>query len=167
MIVKALAVSAATTCVAAFGMCTAHADPPKFPDFSDYTAVNPADYRIDTTSPGVPSSRVVFLTPDGVPCSFLSGVAGCTGDNLPGIQAKDKRPYSYVSTDGGIRVAGSTPYVDNTVHGQPIKTLPAFHSITFNGATCGVDDSGTTACKDSQGRGFILSPSWSGWLPKV
>src|SRR5882757_9154285 len=42
-----------------------------------------------------------------------------------------------------------------------------FHSITFNGATCGVDDSGTTACEDSQGRGFILSPAWSGWLPKV
>ncbi|QCR71458.1 hypothetical protein FCV17_06315 [Mycobacterium avium subsp. hominissuis] len=32
---------------------------------------------------------------------------------------------------------------------------------------CGVDNSGTTACKDPQGRGFVLSPHGSGWLPHV
>jgi hypothetical protein len=51
--------------------------------------------------------------------------------------------------------------------GQPIKTLPPLHSITVGGAVCGVDDKGTTVCKDAQGRGFILSPTWSSWLPRV
>jgi hypothetical protein len=52
-------------------------------------------------------------------------------------------------------------------NGQRIRMLPPLHKITVDGATCGVDDEGTTACKDAQGRGFILSPAWSGWLPKV
>jgi hypothetical protein len=148
-------------------VCTAHADPPKFPDLSSYAPVNASDYALDATTPGIASNQVFFLTPDGVPCSFLSGTAGCTGDNLPGVPDKDKSPYTYGGTASGIHAAGSTPFVNDMVRGQPIRTLPAFHLITFSGATCGVDDSGTTACKDSQGRGFILSPSWSGWLPKV
>lgn len=41
------------------------------------------------------------------------------------------------------------------------------HSITVDGATCGVDGAGMTACKDAQGEGFILSPSWSGWLAHI
>jgi len=47
------------------------------------------------------------------------------------------------------------------------KQLPAFHTIIVNGVTCGVDDKKMTACKDPQGRGFILSPAWSGWLPNL
>jgi hypothetical protein len=35
------------------------------------------------------------------------------------------------------------------------------------GVTCGVDDKKMTACKDSQGWGFVLSSEWSGWIPKV
>jgi hypothetical protein len=30
-----------------------------------------------------------------------------------------------------------------------------------------VDNAGTTACKDPQGRGFVLSPRGSAWLPHV
>ncbi|CAG6866798.1 hypothetical protein [Mycobacterium avium] len=41
------------------------------------------------------------------------------------------------------------------------------HSITVDGVICGVDNSGTTACKDPQDRGFILSPHGSKWLPHV
>lgn len=33
-----------------------------------------------------------------------------------------------------------------------MKTLSPLHSITVGSAVCGVDDAGTTACKDSQGR---------------
>lgn len=164
---KTLAITAGVVGAAVLSACTAHAAPSKFPDLSNYTPVNASDYSIDTTTPGIPSSRVFFLTPDGIPCSFLSGTAGCTGDNLPGIPDKDKSPYTYIDTDTGIQAAGSTPYVNNTIRGQRVKTLPPFHSIAVSGVICGVDDKGTTACKDSQKQGFVLSPTWSGWLPKV
>lgn len=39
------------------------ADTLKFPDFSDYTAVNVGDYEVDTSTPGRPSKGVYFLTP--------------------------------------------------------------------------------------------------------
>jgi len=45
--------------------------------------------------------------------------------------------------------------------------LSPFHTLTVFGVTCGVDDKKMTACKDPQGRGFVLSPSWSGWIPKA
>jgi hypothetical protein len=60
-----------------------------------------------------------------------------------------------------------TPYPNNTVQGTPIKALPPNHSITVDGVICGVDGAGMTACKDPQGRGFILSPSWSGWSAHI
>ncbi|WP_142253742.1 MULTISPECIES: hypothetical protein [unclassified Mycobacterium] len=147
--------------------CTAQADSPKFPDISGYVPVNAQEYEIDTSTPGMPAGQVFFLTPDGIPCTFLSGAVGCTGGNLPGIQEKDKNPYTYIDTAVGVQRAGSTPYENGTVRDHPIKELPPYHSITVGGATCGVDDKGTTACKDSEGRGFILSSTWSGWLPKV
>jgi hypothetical protein len=169
MIVQPLALTTGVVAIALLSACTAHAkpEPGKFPDISGYTPVNVDDYRIDTTSPGFSSNQVVFLTPDGIPCTIASKGAGCTGDNLPGIQPADKNPYTYVDTASGIERTRSTPYVDNTLRDQKIKTLAPFHSITVDGVTCGVDDEKTTACKDPQGRGFVLSPTWSGWLPKV
>lgn len=141
------------------------AAPPSFPDFGKYTPVNSADYAIELANTGGPSIPVVyFLTPDGIPCTFTDGSAGCIGDNLPGIQSKDKNPYTYVDTVSGIQRAGSTQFVNNSVHGTPIKQLPPMHSIAVGGVTCGVDGAGLTACKDSENEGFILSPSWSGWL---
>jgi hypothetical protein len=169
LIVKPLAITTGVVAIALLSACTAHTkpEPGKFPDISGYTPVNVDDYRIDTSSPGFSSNQVVFLTPDGIPCTFAFKGAGCTGDNLPGISPKDKNPYTYIDTAVGIQRAGSTPYVDNMIRDQQIKTVPPFHSITVDGVTCGVDDEKTTACKDSQGRGFVLSPTWSGWLPKV
>src|SRR5882757_7727216 len=124
MIAKALVANAVTTGITVLSDCTAHADPPTFPNLGSYAPVNASDFALDTTSPGIPSSQVFFITPDGLPCIFLSGTAGCTGDNLPGVSEKDKSLYTYVGTAGGIHGAGSTPYVNNTVPGQPIKTLP-------------------------------------------
>ncbi|MBZ4620668.1 hypothetical protein GBO18_12020, partial [Mycobacterium avium subsp. hominissuis] len=57
---------------------------------------------------------------------------------------------------------------------QPKTQVTALHNRRIadsdksqDGVVCGVDDSGTTACKDPQGRGFVLSPHGSGWLPHV
>ncbi len=144
------------------------AEPPRFPDIGKYAPVNVADYTIALPNPGrAPIDEVVFLTPDGIPCSFLSDTAGCKGDNLPGTQAKDKNPFTDIGTDSGIQPATSTPYSNGMIQGHKIKTLPPLHSITVNGVTCGVDDAHMTACRDSRGRGFVMSPQGSDWLPHV
>jgi len=148
---------------------TARAGPPTFPDLRAYTPVTVSDYTIALPNPGhAPLNAVYFVTPDGITCDFGNPpAAGCTGNNLPGIAPQDKNPYTYVGTDTGIQPATSTPYVNATIQEHQIRTLPPFHSITVDGVICGVDNSGMTACKDSPGRGFVLSPRGSGWLPHV
>lgn len=165
MITKTLAVTAAVVTAAVISAGTAHADPPRFPDLSGYTPVNVADYEVDASTPGIPARRVLFLTPDGVECSFKTMTAGCQGRNLPGVAPDPSaRPdaVNAIGTNYGLIVT-TAAYPS----GREIKTLPPFHSITVNGVICGVDDAGTTACKDPQGRGFVLSPRGSGWLPHV
>jgi len=165
---KTLAIAAGTASTAVLTACAAHADQPRFPDLAGYTPVNVEEYAIALPNTGrAPNNQVFFLTPDGIPCTFVSGTAGCTGDNLPGVQAKDKNPYTYIDTASGIQQEGSTPFVNGAIQGKPLRSLPPMHSITVDGVTCGVDNTKMTACKDSQGQGFILSPSWSGWLAKV
>lgn len=72
-----------------------------------------------------------------------------------------------IGTDRGVQATNSPICTDNTVHGNPVNTLPPFHTITVDGVACGVDDAKTTACKNPQGHGFVLSPKGSGWLEKV
>jgi hypothetical protein len=150
-----------------------HADTPKFPDFSGYTPVTVADYEVDISSPGISNQGIYFLTPDGIVCAIAEPPgAGCTGNNLPGVppvvgSPAGKYGMNDIETDAGLRTTNSPYSTNGTVHGNPVKTLPPFHTITALGVTCGVDDSGTTACKDPQGRGFVLSPKGSGWLPHV
>lgn len=147
---------------------TATAEPPKFPDMSMYEHVNTDEYVIPLPNVGSdPIEAVYFTTPDGIHCNFLNASAVCTGDNIPGVSAKDKDPYTYVATGSGIQPTASTPFVDGKLQGHEINVLPANHSITVDGATCGVDDKGTTACKDAKGRGFVLSKGGSTWFPKV
>jgi|KBSSwiStaDraftv2_1062776.scaffolds.fasta_scaffold11275_4 hypothetical protein len=173
VIAKTTIAAAITAGVAAFCATPAHADPPRFPDLGGYMPVSAADYTIDTTSPGIPSNSVVFLTPDGIVCNFVIDQAQCTGNNFPAVPpvatdpAKGLNGANWIGTSTGLKKTGNPTITGNTYRGEPIKTLPAFHSIAFNGMICGVDDARVTACKDSQGRGFILSPAWSGWLPKV
>ncbi|SKO40801.1 Uncharacterised protein [Mycobacteroides abscessus subsp. bolletii] len=148
--------------------CHAHAEPPKFPDLSTYAPVNVEEYVILLPNVGrEPIKAVYFLTPDGIRCNFLSGSAGCTGDNIPGVAEKDKNPYTYVSTGSGFEPTASTPYKNGQIQGHELKPLPPRHSISVEGAICGVDDAGTTACKGSDGGGFVLSKLGSTWLPKV
>jgi hypothetical protein len=169
--------------------CNATADPPApsptdpsapgstrpFPDMSNYSAVNPDEYKWETDNPGRPTKLTTygFNTPDGVRCTFgQSSSASCAGINLPGIPPAVCDPvqrvfrYNTISTSQGVQ---QWPQSRPTCTSNPSrgKVLPPFHTLTVYGVTCGVDDKGTTACKDPQGRGFVLSPSWSGWLPKV
>lgn len=166
----AIAFAIAVTCAPA-----GHADPPKFPDMSSYVPVNPQDYTVEVPNPGRPYTTPVvrFLTPDGILCAFTNTPgAGCTGNNLPGVPSAVPAPtatsggrVNSIATDGGLNQLG----VASTTEAPPppAKNLPPFHSITVNGVVCGVDDSRTTACKDPNGQGFVLSPNGSGWLPHV
>ena len=166
-------VTAAVVISAMTAACTAHADPPKFPDLNSYTPVDVQDYEIEILSPGMSSKQVNFITPDGITCTFMSWEAGCRGNNFPGIPPQPSYPdtktfgINTIDTAVGLSKMKVTNPPDGTVQGHPIKTLPPFHSITVNGVICGVDDKQMTACKDAQGQGFILSPQWSGWLPHV
>ncbi|MUM06116.1 hypothetical protein B5P44_15160 [Mycobacterium sp. CBMA 213] len=151
--------------VSALGAATqpqSSADAPTFPDMSRYVAVNSADYEVDASTPGIHATKVVFLTPDGITCDFMTPPAAiCTGNNFPSVPPAAIGVNS-IGTDYGLTPVGSgIPQTNN------LKTLPPFHTITANGVTCGVDDAHTTACKDSQGHGFVLSHKGSGWLPHV
>jgi hypothetical protein len=176
------------TTVGLSSACTA-ADPPvptptdtnkpvgtgTFPDMSSYTPVNPDDYSWQTDNPGRPTKLTTygFDTPDGIRCTFGQPPgASCGGNNLPSITPAMCDPtqaiyrYNVISTSQGVQQwpRGASNCSDGP---PPHKVLPPFHTLTVYGVTCGVDDAGTTACKDPRGRGFVLSPSWSGWLPKV
>ena len=136
---------------------------------SAYVPVNPDDYMWQTDNPGriTKVTTYGFSTPDGVRCTFYEQGAACAGNNLPSIPPlcePPKRNYgaSEISTDTGIREVGLP--CDNKSQG---KVLPPFHTLTVYGVTCGVDDKKTTACKDPQGRGFVLSQHGSGWLPHI
>jgi hypothetical protein len=169
--IKSLASASALAVAAMISACTAHADAPAFPDLSSYAPVNAADYTLTYPNSGRPTplQQIAFVTPDGVTCAFSNPAsAGCTGDNLPGLPPPPPSPsgaprLNSISTGLGPRPTG-TPFDTN---GQPLKTLPPLHSITVNGVICGVDNAGTTACKDPEGRGFVLSAHGSGWLPHV
>ena len=140
---------------------TSWADTPKSPDMSHYTPANVADYEIDASTPGIHATQVVFLTPDGIRCSFSPPTAGCTGNNFPSVPPVTNG-VNNIGTDQGAYQTS-----DGFGHPGNLKTLPPFHTLTVDGITCGVDDARTTACKDSQGHGFVLSPKGSGWLPRV
>jgi hypothetical protein len=148
-----------------------HANPPSFPDLSSYAAVNVRDYTIALPNPPGHSVDVVyFLTPDGITCDFNNlPAAQCTGNNFPGVPAVPPGTYgaNAIRTDGGLSQTSDLLAPDHLVQGHPLATLPPFHSITVDGVICGVGDAGTTACKDPQGRGFVLSPHGSGWLAHV
>jgi hypothetical protein len=173
MIVKKLA--SVTTLVGTIflGACAAHADTPRFPDLGGYAPVDAKDYTIDVPNPGRPSlPTVYFLTPDGVVCNFTSDQAQCSGNNFPAVPPAPSNPNAGIT---GVNWIGTTTGLKQTnegepsrvIDGHPLKTLAPSHSLTVSGIICGADNSGMTACKDPQGRGFVLSPQGSGWLPHV
>jgi hypothetical protein len=164
-----LVIAMTVVCIAAGCRSESAADTPKFPDMSDWSPVAVADYDVDLTTPGHSNTGTYFKTPDGVVCK-IGGYppgAGCSGHNLPGLPpVTDGSGVNTIDTLTGIGDTNSPGSQDGKVHGNPVKTLPPFHTITVEGTTCGVDDAGTTACRDEQGNAFVLSPSGSGFLPK-
>ncbi|MHC1354249.1 hypothetical protein ACYJ3W_15860 [Mycobacterium avium subsp. paratuberculosis] len=157
-------------CVAAaISACAAHAGSPSFPDLSAYAPVTVSDYTIGLPNTGRASlNTVYFLTPDGITCDFFSGEAQYTGNNFPAVPpAGGTGTVNAIGTTSGLTQTGNPIAPDSQVYGHPLPTLPPMHSITVDGVICGVDNLGTTACKDAQGRGFILSPRGSKWLPHV
>lgn len=170
----ALVAVAATALLVVSGELPAQADTPRFPDLSHYTPVDVADYEVDTSTPGITAQAVFFLTPDGIICAIDPQGAGCTGNNFPAIppvaNSDNGRVVNAIGTDTGLDTTNApigTGGPHGTAHGNPVRTLPPLHTITVGGVVCGVDAAGTTACKDPQGRGFVLSPKGSGWLPHV
>lgn len=169
MIAKTLVIATAIIGAAVTGACAAHADTPKFPDLSGYAPVNVQDYIIGLPNTGrAPLDTVYFRTPDGITCDFFSGEAQCTGNNLPAIPpASGAGSVNSIGTASGLGQTNDPIAPNGQAYGHPLATLPPMHSITVNGVVCGVDNAGTTACKDPQGRGFVLSSHGSGWLPHV
>jgi hypothetical protein len=170
---KTLTAAAGVLSTIVVGGCSAHADSPSFPDIASYPPVNAGDYVIIIDTPGISHTETYFLTPDGIVCTVRPGSgAACAGNNLPGIPPASPTPggtprVNLIGTDGPVQPSSGVLGTSDTVRGHPIKALPPMHSITANGVICGVDGSGTTACKDPQGRGFVLSPNGSGWLSHV
>ena len=183
MMIRLIAILVLLAATGLTSACSAAADPPtepgmprsagNFPDITAYTPVNPDDYVRELDNPGRPKKRIgyFFTTPDGIRCLFdQPSLAACTGNNLPAVppapcdEATGKGSLNTISTDRGLHEYGSASCQENS---SLVEVLPPFHSLTVYGVTCGVDDKGATACKDPQGRGFVLSPSWSGWIPKV
>jgi hypothetical protein len=169
MIAKTLIVTAGVIGASLTAACNAHADTPHFPDIIGYTPVNVADYTIGLPNTGhAPLNTVYFLTPDGITCDFFSGQAQCTGNNFPAVPpAAGAGSVNAIGTTSGLGHTTDPIAPNGQVYGHPLSTLPPLHSITVNGVVCGVDSAGTTACKDSQGHGFVLSPNGSGWLSHV
>jgi hypothetical protein len=143
---------------------------------SGYTPVNPDDYALHSATagrPGAVMTNYLFITPDGIKYGFdQPSAAACTGDNFPAVTPLECNPanrryqVNAISTQRNIWQTS-----DGSCASAPDgKVLPPFHTLTVVGVICGVDDKKTTACKDPQGRGFVLSPSWSDiserlWIP--
>lgn len=154
---------AATSLIATCACTKSHADS-VFPHPSGYPRVNVFDYGIALPNPPHdPTNAIYFLTPEGIPCNFHTGSVAC----IPGVPDNAKNPYTSVSTGSGIQAATSTPYSDGSIQGHPLKALPPQQALAAGGTFCGVDASGATACKDSQGRGFVISQQGTRWLPHV
>ncbi|RIS80471.1 hypothetical protein D2E44_19085 [Mycobacteroides abscessus] len=166
--------------------CTATADPPtpttdppksadaaRFPNMDNYTPANPDDYKTEYETPGRPGTKMTkyaFTTQDGIECGFEQRPsAGCTGVNFPSMPPAQCDPPNRKFAVYGISTnSGLQQYGDSKCDvASKAKALQPLHTLTVYGVTCGVDDKGTTACKDPQGQAFVLSPSWSGWIPKV
>jgi len=185
MIIRPIVVSLFSTLMVLPSACDAAARPPirskpshsvepgKFPDMSGYTAVNPDEYKWQSDDPGRPNKITTygFSTPDGIGCTFgQPPAASCVGNNFPAVApaqcdlSNGPVEANAISTDHEMWQVGD-PTCGGSISTK--KVLPPFHTLTVFGVTCGVDDTKMTACKDPQGRGFILSPSWSGWIPKL
>jgi hypothetical protein len=176
---QALVIASAMACFVPTNR-TAHAEPPSFPDLSGFTPENVADYVIAAanTGRGEPIPSVYFLGPvypaphnreHDIACDFISRAAQCSWHDFPPIPSSaGGNEVHWITTDSGRKEANSSIDGGHKINGHLIKYLPLRHSIALDGVICGVTDARITACKDSQGRGFTLTPDGhDDWLPHV
>jgi hypothetical protein len=172
-----IAISSTTTPSAA-------ADPQQFPDLSGYTDANYKDYL---TYSAYSTTGAQFVTPGGYRCPMSNifkastsqiqcwGLLPGTAHNLVGLSypgGPDKDGAQFADKDLSPTehyqwLDGPGQWHDGTVSPDAYKPLPAHSKVTYNGETCGVDES-MTACvlpahapDQGQPHGFVLSPNGS------
>lgn len=111
-----------------------------------------------------PLSTEYFRTPESITCDYFSGEAQYFPFSRLLLGTSNA---NFVGTSSGLSQTNDPIAYNGQIYGQSLKTVPPLHSIIVDGVLCGVDDSGTTACKDLRGHGFALSPHDSGWLTHV
>ncbi|SPM35837.1 hypothetical protein MAH_0295, partial [Mycobacterium rhizamassiliense] len=167
---RALAIASALVSVLT-NSAVAHADAPPFPDLSTYTPDTVGDYFIAVANSGrgEPTAAVYFLTPDPdhVTCDFASGAAQCAGFDYPGVPPAGADKVNWIATDRGVTQSNVSIDSGHKVNGRRVKVLPPKHSIAVGDVICGADGARTLGCKDARGRGFVLSPLGTTWLPHV
>jgi hypothetical protein len=135
------------------------APPPNFPDLSAFTAIDPHDPKLTSTS---------FVTPTQISCVLDFGpqkAIVCSG-NLRGL------PESVTGTGcPAVRKAADstdTPYTFERSGPECVsdRAMPLAAGKKFVGknGTCAVGDGGLVACIDADNKhGFVLQPSGS-WV---
>ena len=182
--VKAPLYAAVFVAISSTTMPSAAADPHQFPDLSGYTDVNYKDYL---TYSAYSTTGAQFVTPGGYRCRIsyifkasasliqcwgslpgtshnLVGLSDPGGPDKDGAQFADK---DLASMEHYQWMDGPGQWHDGTVSPDAYKPLPPHSKVTYNGATCGVDES-MTACvlpahapDQGQPQGFVLSPNGS------
>ncbi|WNG86586.1 hypothetical protein C6A87_022580 [Mycobacterium sp. ITM-2016-00317] len=149
--------------VLVMAMPQASAEPPGFPDLSDYPAVDTEAYAQDSPYVG----GFGFTTPDGQQC--IHNTMNSRGDpSRQTLSCDGPRPdlgpgiwQVLVATDAAASAEPLYPQPDPTIPTDPAtipRPLPAMHKITGGSIECGVDDTGVTACRVGN-HGFVLTPT--------
>lgn len=155
--VAALAVFGGLTCR------SAAADPPAFPDLSQFVETDPGQFiRPSSHAERWANGYLFFRTTDGVSCA-IGGSSWCTGhfpgrsgrpgtcDNVQNDGSDVARPFVFGSEDGAC-VPSSDPVLEA---GQKLTNAAL-------GITCAAGQGALTACLDSRNdHGFVLQPSGS------
>lgn len=169
MLNKTFNAAAASLATAVISACTAHAQPPKFPDLDTFQPVDPAPFTAAARAGG----GAYFVTPDGLQCSVPHPYqpddhvsASCAGP-LPGLPDSAPRGKAGCSAVGSPTSLPTDlgPYSFQEGTGCPVLTTPLLdvgQKITTAGITCAVGADRLTACIDPVlNRGFVLQPSGS------
>ncbi|WP_029110123.1 hypothetical protein [Mycobacterium sp. URHD0025] len=142
----------------------AHAQPPGFPDLSQFTEVDAAQFsRPFSYAERWANVYSFFRTPDGVNCAIGPG-SWCTG-NIPGLPSSQSDACASVHQTGdNQQFTFSTD--DITCESTKDKLLNPGQKLTdsLTGTTCVVGQGRFTACINPQSdHGFVLQPSGS-WV---
>lgn len=142
----------------------ANAQPPEFPDLTQFKDVDAAQFSRPFSYPERWANVYSFFrTPDGLNCAIGPG-SWCNG-NIPGLPSSQSGACASVHQNGdGQQFAFSTD--GNACEPTKDKILNPGEKLTdwLTGTTCVVGDGRLTACINTQSNhGFVLRPS-SSWV---